>query len=158
MTDTSGWIARGARMGVLLVVVLAVAACTARIRNHGYTPTDDELAEVVVGLDTRDTVADVIGSPSSSGVLRDSGYYYVSQQVRTFAYQAPEVIERQVVAITFDSEGVVQNIERFALEDGNVVVLSRRVTDSNVQGLSFLRQLLGNIGSFGAPGVGGNDL
>jgi outer membrane protein assembly factor BamE (lipoprotein component of BamABCDE complex) len=114
---------------------------------------------VIVGVDTRDTVADVIGSPSSSGVLRDSGYYYVSQQVRTFAYQAPEVIDRQVVAVTFDADGVVQNIERFALEDGNVVALSRRVTDSNVQGLSFLRQLLGNIGSFGSPGgIGNNDL
>ena len=32
----------------------------------------------------------------------------------------------------------------------NVVALSRRVTDSNVRGVSFLRQLLGNLGRFRA--------
>ena len=42
---------------------------------------------------------------------------------------------REIVAITFDDSGVVRNIERFGLEDGNVVALSRRVTDSNVQGV-----------------------
>jgi hypothetical protein len=29
-------------------------------------------------------------------------------------------------------------------------VISRRVTDSNIKGVGFLRQLLGNIGNFNA--------
>jgi len=31
-----------------------------------------------------------------------------------------------------------------------VVALSRRVTDSNIEGVSFLRQLLGNLGNLDA--------
>ena len=59
-------------------------------------------------------------------------------------------VDRTVVAISFDSDGVVENIERFGLEDGRVIAISRRVTDSNIKGVSFLRQLFGNIGNFAA--------
>ena len=35
--------------------------------------------------------------------------------------------ERQVVAISFNESGTVTNVERFGLERGQIVVLSRRV-------------------------------
>ena len=134
--------------GVCLGTGLALAsACTPLYSHHGFTPTDEDLANIRVGVDTRETVADTVGAPSSSGVLRDSGYYYVSQSIRSFTWHAPEVVEREVVAISFNSSGVVTNVERFGLQDGNVVALSRRVTASNVEGLNFLQQLFGNVGS-----------
>lgn len=148
----SGW-KRAARRGALVALLVVTTACTPLVRNHGYTPSDDELAEILVGVDTRDSVAETVGPPSSGGALRDSGYYYVSQRISTFAYQAPKIEDRQVVAITFDGEGVVENVERFTLQDGNVVALSRRVTDSNIQGVSFLRQLLGSFGNFTADSL-----
>ncbi|MBM7067311.1 outer membrane protein assembly factor BamE [Actibacterium sp. 188UL27-1] len=141
------------RSVVLILCVAAVTACTPLYRTHGYTPTDQDLAKITVGVDTKDTVDEVIGAPSSSGVLRDSGYYYVEQRIKKFAYQEPEVVDRQVVAITFQPNGVVRNVERFGLQDGNIVALSRRVTDSNVEGLSFLRQLFGNIGRFNTGSI-----
>jgi hypothetical protein len=45
---------------------------------------------------------------------------------------------------------VISNIERFGLEKGNAVPLTRRVTDTAVSNKTFLRQLLGNIGRVGA--------
>ncbi|MEM6276059.1 MAG: outer membrane protein assembly factor BamE [Pseudomonadota bacterium] len=131
-----------------LVLAAALSACTAQFRNHGYAPTDDELSNVIVGVDTRATVEDTIGRPSTSGVLSDSAFYYLSDRRRSFGFLEPQVVDRQLVAISFDGEGLVQNIERFTLQDGRVVPLSRRVTDSSVQNSTFLRQLLGNIGNF----------
>lgn len=128
------------------VCLVSIAACTPIYRDHGYAPSDDDLAGIIVGVDTRETVADTVGTPSSSGVLRDTGYYYVSQRMRTMTYHEPQIIDRQIVAISFDGDGVVSNVERFALEDGNVVALSRRVTNSSIQGLGFLAQLFGNVG------------
>ena len=55
-------------------------------------------------------------------------------------------IDRQLLAISFNPQGNVSNVERFTLEDGRVVVLSRRVTETSVQGVGFIRQLLGNVG------------
>ncbi len=59
---------------------------------------------------------------------------------------APKEVERQVVAVSFDTKGRVSNVERFGLEDGQVVALSRRVTDSNIKGVGLIQQLMGNLG------------
>ncbi len=131
-------------------VLLMSVGCTTLYRNHGYAPTDDQLAEVLVGVDTRDTVADVVGPPTASGVTNGGGFFYVQSRFRLLGPLEPKEIEREVVAIRFDSEGVVSNVERFGLENGNVVALSRRVTQDNVRDTTFIRQLFGSIGNFNA--------
>ncbi|RMH39431.1 MAG: outer membrane protein assembly factor BamE [Alphaproteobacteria bacterium] len=144
----AGKLGRGLRLALSLIAIVSVAACASVYRNHGYVPPEDELQKITVGVDTRDTVAETIGRPSTEGVLRDRAWYYVGSRFRHFGMRAPEEVDRQVVAISFDAEGRVANIERFTLADGRVITLSRRVTESNIKGISFIRQLLGNIGRF----------
>lgn len=129
---------------VALVGLSALVACTPVYNYHGFIPTDEDLEEIAVGLDTRTTVASIIGKPGTSGLLAESGWYYVRSEFKHDSFRAPEEVTREVVAISFDENDVVENIERFGLERGQVVVLSRRVTDSNIEGLSFLQQLFGS--------------
>ena len=139
----------GLRRTVLAVfLAVAVAACAPVMRSNGYAPTDIELAQIKVGSDTREVVAQTVGQPSSGGLLAEGAWYYVQSQYRERGIRAPLEVDRQVVAISFDKGGKVSNIERFGLADGKVVVLSQRVTDSNLKGVSVIRQLLGNLGRF----------
>jgi len=136
---------------ILAACVLAMTVgCTTLYRNHGYAPTDDQLAEVLVGVDTRGTVSDVVGPPTAGGVSNGGGFFYVQSRFRLLGPLEPKEIDREVVAIRFDADGVVSNVERFGLENGNVVALSRRVTQDNVRDTTFLRQLFGSIGQFNA--------
>lgn len=137
------------RFGVVVALlgVLALSACTAVIRNHGYIPNQEDLDAIVIGVDTQATVETVVGRPSTSGVLRDTAWYYVGSKVRHFGARKPKEIERQVVAISFaGQDGTVTNIERFGLEDGQVVTLSRRVTETTVRDVTFIRQIIRNFG------------
>jgi len=81
----------GAMTRVIVVACLCVviSACTAQFQNHGYTPSDDDLSAVLVGIDTRDSVSETVGRPTSSGVLQDQAWYYVGSRVRTWAFTAP---------------------------------------------------------------------
>ena len=134
------------RFPILLPALLTLAACSPQVRNHGYIPPEEALQELAVGIDTRASVEDVVGSPTAGGVLEGGDFFYVAHTTRTFGPRRPQVIDRQVLAMTFDAEGVLQNIERFGLEEGQVVVLERRVTDSGGTDTPFLRQLLGSFG------------
>ncbi|MEM6634802.1 MAG: outer membrane protein assembly factor BamE [Pseudomonadota bacterium] len=125
-------------------------ACTPRARDFGYAPDDAALSEIVVGSDTSSRVEELVGRPGTAGVVGESAWYYIASRQETVLWRAPEITDRQVVAISFDDAGTVRNVERFTLEDGRVVALSRRVTDDNTTGISFLRQLLGNLGNFTA--------
>lgn len=136
----------------MMIVALILASCSTQFRNHGYAPSDAELANIIVGADDRETVASLIGRPTAAGILDNSGWYYVESRFRHYAYLAPKEILRQVVAISFDERGRVANIERFGLEDGRIIALSRRVTKSSVDEKPFLRRLLGNLGVPSAAG------
>lgn len=147
----------GIRAALAALALALLTACTPIYIDHGYVPRDDELSEIVVGKSTQEDVGIALGRPSSIGVLTGSGWYYVGARFKQVGIRAPVELERQVVAISFDERGIVSNVERFALEDGEVVVISRRVTDSNIKGVGFLRQLLGNIGNIDASELLAND-
>ena len=138
--------ARSLRLALAGLCCLALAACATVVRNHGYVPDPTELAQVEVGKDTRETVAEKIGRPSAQGLLNDVGWFYVQSRFEHVGPREPREVERQVVAITFSDSGVVDNIGRYGLEDGRVVAISRRVTESNIKGIGFIRQLLSNFG------------
>ena len=135
------------KAAILLCVLASLAACSPRFNNHGYVPPAEDLNSLVVGVDSRATVDDVVGAPSASGLLSGGDYYYVRSRIKEVGLYRPEVVERRVLAISFDQNDTIANIEQFSLADGRVVPLTRRVTDSSVVGKGFLRQLLGNFGN-----------
>ena len=143
---------RAVRRICIPVLALAVAGCITQYRDHGYMPNDEDLAKISVGRDTRDSVTEAVGTPGVSGVLNNDGYYYVASRMRNYGATAPKEVSREVLAISFDSRGIVRNIERFGLEQGRVIALNRRVTDNGETDRTFIRQLLGNLGNIG-PGA-----
>ena len=137
--------------GMIVGAGLAFAvACTPIMRNHGYIPTDTDLSVLNVGQDTRETVTAAVGPPTTTGVLGDEAFFYVQSRFETRGAAAPVEVDRQILAISFSDAGTVSNIERFTLQDGNIVALSRRVTTDNVRDSTFLRQLMGSVGRVNA--------
>lgn len=135
----------------VLAALVFLAGCAARLNDsHGYVPDDALLNEVKLGVDTKDTVGRLLGRPGTEGIIDDRGWYYVKSDYERFLWRAPVETDREVVAVSFSESGTVQNVERFGLEQGRVVALSRRVTTSNTQGIGFLRQLFSNLGTFNA--------
>ncbi len=137
-------------LALTLPAGVALGGCTRMYRHHGYVPADDELAQVVVGQTVRDELPGLIGRPGAQGVLTGSSWYYVGSRWELYGPREPREVSREVVAIRFDPAGTVSNVERFGLERGRVVVLSQRVTETGIEGLSVIGQLLKNVGNFSA--------
>ena len=152
-TSTPSALRSARRLFCVCVFSALVGSCGPIYQNHGYVPAQEDLDLIAVGIDTRASVEETLGSGGAGSVRQDDAIYFVRSRLKTVAMLEPQVIERTVVAISFDNNGVVENIETFGLEDGQIVPLARRVTDTTVQGRSFLRQLFGNIGRF-TPGGG----
>lgn len=151
--------------GVALSVVLFAGACSPVFRSHGYVPTSDEISELAPGQDTRGSVQEKLGYPAVVGVLEDDIWYYVQSRWEHFGMRAPREINREVVALSFDQSGILQETGRFGLEKGQVVVLSRRQTKANTIDQSFLKRVFSNTTLFnpgqllgGGPSGGGGAL
>ena len=109
-------------------------------------PQQEEVDGLVVGVDNRDNVAKSLGVPSSGGVARDNAYFYVRSRIQQGALGRPTEVDREVLVLSFNKQGVLSNIERFGLQDGTVVSLEHRVTKTAGPELSLIRQIIGSVG------------
>ena len=138
------------RLAAGAAALLALAACEPIVRTHGYAPQAAQLEQIQVGVDGPGEVAGKIGRPSTSGVVRNDVWYYAGSVVETWAYEAPQVTERRVVAVRFGQDQRVSGIDVYGLEDGRVVNLVTRTTPTFGRELTVLQQLFGNIANVGA--------
>lgn len=138
-----------------LVLATALSGCAKTIEYRGYVPEQDALAEIKPGVDTRQTVSERLGTPSSVTTFGDDAWYYISSTTAQVAFFNPEEIDRKVVAITFDEAGMVREVERYGLKDGQEVAFVERETPTRGRSLTVLQQVFGNIGRIGSMGGGG---
>lgn len=131
---------------VVAIIALWLNSCSPIIDNHGYVPTDGELESLETGVSTKTQVAQAIGLPATANKRYGDDWYYVASRIRQRGVLPPEEIERQVVAVSFDEDGILTNVSKYGLEDGRGVVLSRRITETNLGRLSIIQQLLGSLG------------
>lgn len=144
---------------VRLVVLIALAGlaggCT-RLRGHqGYVLDPDLVNSVQKGVDTRSSVARVLGQPTFADQFDKSDWYYVSRDTRYFAYDRPKARAQTVLRIHFDEKGVVSGVERTGLEQVAKIRPFAKTTPTLGRKRSFFQDLFGNIGAVGAPIGGG---
>jgi outer membrane protein assembly factor BamE (lipoprotein component of BamABCDE complex) len=146
---------RSAALIAVSAALLTTAAC-APIRNvRGYIPDNEKVATVKVGEDTRDTVQDKLGTPSSSAAFGDPIWYYISSEDERYAFFQPDTTMRQILAVQFNDDGKVAEIRKYGLEDGKVIDLVSRETPTRGREMSLLQSLFGGIGGPGSSAVPG---
>jgi len=135
---------RGGAVALTFCAALT-GGCAPTVQVHGYMPPQADIARVRPGFDDAGSVEEILGRPSSSGVLRDSAWYYVQSTVESFTWHAPRVIDREVLAVQFGQNGVVRGVARYGLEDGRIINLTTRTTETGGREMGVLEQLFGNL-------------
>jgi outer membrane protein assembly factor BamE (lipoprotein component of BamABCDE complex) len=137
------------RLSAAAIVAAAAAAtaCSPVQTYNGFMPdrNNQEIPEPQVGVDTRDTVMQRFGSPSTTAVFDQTAWYYVSSVQERVAFYAPRITERRVMVVRFDGD-MVSAVEKFGLERGRIVAYNDEVTPTRGRELGVLEQLLGNVG------------
>ena len=141
---------------VLLVAVSGIAGCAPSVEQRGNLPTPDKLSEIHAGSTTKDEVTKILGTPSSVSVFdNDKSWYYISRRTAQTAFFDPTVLDQQVYIVKFDDQGVVKTLDHKVLEDGKEITPVARATPAPGRELSFLEQLIGNLGKFNGGSEGG---
>ncbi len=132
---------------------LGLAACEPVVTNHGFAPQLADLDSIRAGEDTRGSVMRKLGRPSTVSSFDADAWYYEASRVETFAFYAPEVVDRKVVSVRFDADGLVTDVASYGIEDGRIIDLVTRRTPTYGRELTVLQQIFGNLGRFDAGSV-----
>ena len=138
-----------------IAATVALAACSATVDQRGNLPPPEEIAQIHPGKTTKDEVVKILGTPSSISVFNDKNWYYISARTKELAFFDPKVVDQQVFVVDFNDDGIVKALEHKTLQDGKEVVPIARATPAPGRELTFLEQLIGNLGRFNGGGGGG---
>jgi outer membrane protein assembly factor BamE (lipoprotein component of BamABCDE complex) len=136
------------RLSAVALALGAATACAPVSTYSGFRPerNDVELADPQVGVDTRATVQQRFGSPSTTAVFDQTSWYYVSAVQQRIAFYSPDTTDRRVMVVRFDGD-VVSGVEKYGIERGRMVNYSNEETPTRGRELGILEQLLGNVGA-----------
>ena len=135
----------------------ALAGCTVSVDQRGHLPDPDKLSEIHPGATTRDDVAKILGTPSSTGVFDSKDWFYISRKTKQVAFFDPDVLDQQVYVVRFDDKGVVSAVDHKDLKDGREIEPAPGATPAPGRELTFLEQILGNLGRYNKSGGGSRD-
>jgi outer membrane protein assembly factor BamE (lipoprotein component of BamABCDE complex) len=140
----------GHRSSVLVTILASVlvAGCAKSIEQRGNLPEQEKIAEIHPGSTTKDEVIKILGSPSSVSIFNEKSWYYISRRTGQIAFFDPNVIDQQVYIVNFDDQGIVKAVDHKSLDDGKEITPVARATPAPGRELSFLEQLIGNLGKF----------
>ena len=138
----------------LALVAGTATACQTDVNLHGNLPSRDEVAQIHPGKTTKAEVTKILGSPSSIGVFDPDHWYYISKRTRRIAFFDPKVLDQEVYVVTFDQQGVVAAVERKGMKDAENISPAPGETPAPGRHLTFLEQLIGNMGRFNSGGSG----
>src|ERR1700731_3698226 len=125
---------------------LVVMACTPVVDQRGYLPDPELESKIAVGDDTKTTIQQRLGYPSTEATFGNTAagsdaWYYISSVEKTVAFFTPTVEKRAILAVYFDKDGKVTDLKHYSLKDGHVVGFESRTTPAKGREMTFLQQL-----------------
>jgi outer membrane protein assembly factor BamE (lipoprotein component of BamABCDE complex) len=138
-----------------IVTAAALGACSPTVSARGNLPTASQLSEIKPGVTDKATVTRVLGSPSTVASFDDTTWYYISQKTEELAFFKPEVRDPEVVAVSFDKDGTVKDVQNLRSKSPRGIEPVARTTPAPGKELSFIEQLLGNFGRFNTNSAAG---
>ncbi len=135
-----------------LPALLLLSACSffeAPEIARGNRVTDDQLQEIVPGVQTKADVQTLLGSPTQTSTFGDEEWYYISSKTRERPGRQLAVAEQQTVVVAFDRNGVVRGVRKVTEADGQPLIMVQRETPVPGNNQTLLQALFGNVGRFG---------
>lgn len=142
-----------ATLTALALGIALLSSCAKDIDARGNLPPPEALAQLSIGEQTRQDVRGLLGTPATTAVFDDETWYYISGHTTQYAFYPNHELDRTVYAISFDDRGILKEIRKLGLEDGQNVNIANRETPTKGREFSLIEQLIGNLGRFsGGPG------
>ena len=134
--------------GAAILLGLGVAGCTIERQPRGYVFDSDISEGILAGLDNKTSVQDNMGNPSLVGTFDDDVWYYIYELTRRRSFFKAQAIQRNILAVHFDEDGVVADTHSYTLADAREINPRKDKTPTRGKKLGLFEQIFSNIGRF----------
>ena len=122
---------------IISLILILITSCSGKQIVSGNLPDIERLTLLELGKDNKESVKNLLGTPSFEGTLGDNSYYYVGTLSSKFAFLKKKTQKQYIIELTFNKKDGLSDIE-----------VSMSDTETSTYGIkkSFLRGLIDNFG------------
>jgi outer membrane protein assembly factor BamE (lipoprotein component of BamABCDE complex) len=146
------------KLRLLTVSTIALAAvlasgCASNRLHKGAVLDPQLVSSIQPGVDNKDSVQKLLGTPTFTGQFTPNDWYYVSRDTNQLGFHNPHVTKQLVALVRFSPAGNVASVQRTGKELIMKVDPSHRATPTLGRKKSFFDEFFGNIGSVNSGGM-----
>ncbi len=130
-----------------LCALLLIAGCTPKVATRGHLLDPEKMAEIKVGESTREDVMNKIGSPTQVSTFDENTWLYFGRSTEQYSFLDPKITASKAVEIKFNDIGIVTAINELDPKAAQDVSPVSRSTPTYGHDMTFVEQLVGNLGS-----------
>jgi len=140
---------------IVLASSIALSGCSRLRTQQGYI-VDPVLSQAIAeGVDNKESVQSTLGRPTFASQFDENQWYYLSRNSEQLAFSRPKAQLQVLMQISFDEAGNVSRVKQTGVETVVKINPDGDKTPTLGRDRSFFQDIFGNIGTVGAPGVGG---
>lgn len=136
---------------VIFLTLLALTACTDIEVQRGAELKQEKIDRITPESNKGDVI-NLLGSPSAKSSYGDETWYYIYNKRERNIIGSDEVLEQDVLQVTFNKDDKVSTVKLFDESNAAQVEFSDKKTNTAGHELTVMEQILGNIGKFNKEG------
>ena len=141
------------KVSAFALTALLVSGCATNHAHKGAVIDPQLASSIQPGVDNKDSVTKLLGTPTLQAQFTPNDWYYVSRDTNQVAFRNPRVTRQTVMLVRFDQAGNVASVQQTGKEYVMNLNPSKRFTPTLGRSKSFFEELFGGIGTVGAPGM-----
>jgi len=145
----------GLRAVIALAGLLALPGCVIFSDSphyRGIAVSQHDLGELTPGISSEADAQALLGPPTVQELFNNNNWIYISQITKMRIGQTEGVKQQHVVVLSFDNNGVLQNVSQKTLANSVTVAMDSRQTPTPGGKAGVLQQLIGGVGSYNPLG------
>lgn len=129
-------------------MLLAFCSCVARVEKAGYMFDSYDISNVAKNITSKQTILKNMGTPTIKSYLNDEEtWIYLAEDIRHFLFLKPKVVSRNVLALSFNKEDLVEDLWQLDLSHENHhAKFHSKYTAVDGHRTSAIKELFENIG------------
>ena len=108
------------RVSAIALAAMLVAGCAINKAHKGAVIDQRLASSVQPGVDNKDSVQKLLGTPTLTGQFTPDDWYYISRDTNQVAFRNPTVQKQLVMLVRFDPKGNVVSIHRTGNPEASV--------------------------------------
>ncbi len=135
-------------LAIIAIISIFLSACTPTTEIRGKVLTEKAVNSLTIGETTQRDALQALGTPTTTSTFDQQIWYYIGQKMERVGISEEEIVERRVLALTFNQQKVLAKIDHLTENDGMTLTPSDKETTSSGRKFTIMQQLIGNLGRF----------